>query len=166
MARRSSGTGDGGGQRRSGERERVGGVDSMGAHDAASQVAPRGPRGEQFPLLRPGAALRGAPPQSAAPGRGLRRWALARPWAAHNAAHAHRSRHRLFPRWWLPPPEVLRLYGLAWLPVLAVYLVAVETDGDLVARLQPVERALHGTLRNMGPQFPRCCCCCGRPPAG
>ena len=56
------------------------------------------------------------------------------------------------PRSWLPPPEVLRLYGLAWLPVLAVYLVAVETDGDW-SRGFNLWSALHGTLRNMGPQF-------------
>lgn len=53
---------------------------------------------------------------------------------------------------WLPPREVLRIYALAWLPVLLIYLVAVETDG-VWARGFNLWSALHGTLRNMGPQF-------------
>jgi signal transduction histidine kinase len=53
---------------------------------------------------------------------------------------------------WLPPPEVLRTYALAWLPVLLIYLVAVETDGDW-SRGFNLLSAVHGTLRNMGPQF-------------
>ncbi len=53
---------------------------------------------------------------------------------------------------WLPPREVLRIYALAWLPVLLIYLVAVETDGDW-SRKFSLASALHGTLRNMGPQF-------------
>ena len=51
-----------------------------------------------------------------------------------------------------PPREVLRIYCLAWLPVLLIYLVAVETDGDW-SRGFNLASALHGTLRNMGPQF-------------
>lgn len=51
-----------------------------------------------------------------------------------------------------PPREVLRIYGLAWLPVLLIYLVAVETDG-VWTRPFHLASALHGTLRNMGPQF-------------
>jgi hypothetical protein len=51
-----------------------------------------------------------------------------------------------------PPREVLRIYGLAWLPVLLIYLVAVETDG-VWTRPFNLLSALHGTLRNMGPQF-------------
>jgi len=53
---------------------------------------------------------------------------------------------------WRPPREVLRIYALAWLPVLLIYLVAVETDG-VWARGFNLWSALHGTLRNMGPQF-------------
>lgn len=53
---------------------------------------------------------------------------------------------------WLPPREVLRIYALAWLPVLLIYLVAVETDG-VWSRGFNLWSALHGTLRNMGPQF-------------
>ena len=56
-------------------------------------------------------------------------------------------------RWrWLPPREVLRIYALAWLPVLLIYLVAVETDG-VWSRGFNLWSAVHGTLRNMGPQF-------------
>ncbi len=53
---------------------------------------------------------------------------------------------------WTPPPEVLRIYALAWLPVLLIYLVAVETDG-VWNRGFSLWSAAHGTLRNMGPQF-------------
>ncbi len=52
----------------------------------------------------------------------------------------------------LPPAEVLRIYALAWLPLLLIYLIAVETDGDWNRRFS-LWSALHGTLRNMGPQF-------------
>jgi signal transduction histidine kinase len=52
---------------------------------------------------------------------------------------------------WLPPREVLRIYTLAWLPLLLIYLVAVETDG-VWSRGFNLWSALHGTLRNMGPQ--------------
>lgn len=51
-----------------------------------------------------------------------------------------------------PHRDVLRIYTLAWLPVLLIYMVAVETDGDF-ARGFDVVRALHGTLRNMGLPF-------------
>ena len=52
----------------------------------------------------------------------------------------------------LPPREVLRIYSLAWLPLLLIYLVAVENDG-VWERGFNLWSALHGTLRNMGPQF-------------
>lgn len=54
-------------------------------------------------------------------------------------------------RWWLPPRAVLRAYLLAWLPILLVYMVAVETDG-VWSRGFNFWSALHGTLRNSGPQ--------------
>ena len=50
------------------------------------------------------------------------------------------------------PREVLRIYSLAWLPILLIYLVAVETDGDWTRGFN-LWNALKGTLRNMGPQF-------------
>ena len=53
---------------------------------------------------------------------------------------------------WLPPRDVLRIYALAWAPVLLIYLVAVETDG-VWSRGFNLASALHGTVRNMGPQF-------------
>jgi signal transduction histidine kinase len=53
---------------------------------------------------------------------------------------------------WTPPRDVLRIYTLAWLPVLLIYLIAVETDG-VWSRGFNLWSAVHGTLRNMGPQF-------------
>jgi signal transduction histidine kinase len=55
-------------------------------------------------------------------------------------------------RGWLPPRDVLRIYALAWAPVLLIYLIAVETDG-VWSRGFNLLSALHGTVRNMGPQF-------------
>lgn len=59
--------------------------------------------------------------------------------------------HALTP-WWWPPREVLRIYLLAWLPILLVYAVAVETDGIWNRGFDPWNAA-YGTLRNMGPQL-------------
>ena len=53
---------------------------------------------------------------------------------------------------WIPPREVVRIYALAWLPVLLIYLIAVETDGGWTRGFN-LWSAVHGTLRNMGPQF-------------
>lgn len=53
---------------------------------------------------------------------------------------------------WRPPREVMRIYLLAWLPVALIYMVAVETDGDWSRGFNPLS-ALHGMVRNIGPQF-------------
>jgi signal transduction histidine kinase len=52
----------------------------------------------------------------------------------------------------MPPGPVLRIYLLAWAPILLVYMVAVETDG-VWSRGFNLWSALHGTLRNLGPQL-------------
>ncbi|MFT7776496.1 hypothetical protein [Roseateles sp.] len=72
---------------------------------------------------------------------------------SRSSRHFHNN-EAMRPSWtfWTPPPEVLRIYALAWLPVLLIYLVAVETDG-VWERGFNLSSALHGTLRNMGPQF-------------
>jgi signal transduction histidine kinase len=53
---------------------------------------------------------------------------------------------------WAPPREVLRTYALAWLPILLIYMVAVETDG-IWTRGFNLFSAMHGTVRNLGPTF-------------
>ena len=53
---------------------------------------------------------------------------------------------------WPPPRRVLRYYLLAWLPVLLIYSVAVETDG-IWSRGFDVVSALRATVRNMGLQM-------------
>jgi signal transduction histidine kinase len=53
---------------------------------------------------------------------------------------------------WPPPRRLLRFYLLAWAPVLFVYAIAVETDGDWTRGFDLV-RALRGTVRNMGLQM-------------
>jgi signal transduction histidine kinase len=50
------------------------------------------------------------------------------------------------------PAHVLRIYVLAWLPILLIYMVAWETGG-VWSRGFNLLSALHGTLRNLGPAF-------------
>jgi len=50
----------------------------------------------------------------------------------------------------LPPPDVLRYYALGLLPLVLVYLVAVETDG-VWSRGFNLWSALHGMAQNIGP---------------
>ncbi len=52
----------------------------------------------------------------------------------------------------LPPAAVVRAYLLGWIPLLVVYAVANETDGDLTRGFDIVSAAA-GLLRNVGPAF-------------
>jgi signal transduction histidine kinase len=52
----------------------------------------------------------------------------------------------------LPPPAVLRIYSLAWLPVALIYMVAAETDGDWSRGFNFLS-AVQGMARNLSPQF-------------
>jgi signal transduction histidine kinase len=52
----------------------------------------------------------------------------------------------------LPPATVVRAYLAGWVPLLLVYAVANEIDGDFTRNFD-VLSALRGLLRNVGPAF-------------
>jgi signal transduction histidine kinase len=52
----------------------------------------------------------------------------------------------------LPPPHVLRAYLIGCLPLLVVYMIATETDGDL-SRGFDLASALSSAFRFIGPAF-------------
>jgi len=52
----------------------------------------------------------------------------------------------------LPPGAVVRAYLIGWIPLVLVYSIANETDGDFNRPFYLLS-ALHGTLRNLGPAF-------------
>ncbi len=58
------------------------------------------------------------------------------------------------PAWrdWLPPPKLLRIYLLIWLPIFLIHMVAVETDGQ-IGRHFDLLVGLRAAVRNLGPQF-------------
>jgi signal transduction histidine kinase len=52
----------------------------------------------------------------------------------------------------LPPAHVLRAYLIGCVPLLVVYMIATETDGDLSRGFNPIS-AIGATLRFAGPAF-------------
>jgi signal transduction histidine kinase len=52
----------------------------------------------------------------------------------------------------MPPPAVIKVYLLGWVPLFVVYMVANETDGDW-SRGFRLWSALSGALRGVGPAF-------------